>query len=169
MVDRSKQVPWHQRPLSSPSKDFSLEPLRIDGSGDSGAKTAHRAKTAHKAKTHAWWTPSYLTKAALLVFMGTYISFAVVLAALFAYSSTHQGLSTASDHDYYLWTYGPTAGQLHTRSVRNLLLTSRQYSPAWRRSGPRSFIESSSSCPGKQCQTGPRLHRRVCCSITYLR
>jgi hypothetical protein len=38
------------------------------------------------------------------------------LAALYGYSQLHQGLRSASQKDYYLWTYGPTAGQLQSHA-----------------------------------------------------
>jgi hypothetical protein len=61
------------------------------------------------------WIPFYLRRAVLLGFVVLFVSLIVTLAALYGYSQNHQGLSIADEKDYYLWTYGPTAGQFPCR------------------------------------------------------
>ena len=148
--------------MSSLSSDFRLKPLRVDGREDCNMGSAQNTETP------ALWTPSYLTKAALLAFAAAFTSFAIILAALFAHSSKYQGLSTVNGREYYLWTYGPTAGQPRKYTGEKSCLTSLQCSLAWLQSGPRLSIESSSSCHGKQWRECLRLLPRACFSTTYL-
>jgi hypothetical protein len=105
MEHRPKHLPRRKPVRLSPQfSDFSLQPLYLENDEDLSARAAQNVRT------NASWTPCYLTKTVLLGFVGLFISFIVTLAGLFAYSSKNQGLSTASDQDFYLWTYGPTAG-----------------------------------------------------------
>ncbi|EKG13694.1 hypothetical protein MPH_09160 [Macrophomina phaseolina MS6] len=65
------------------------------------------------------WTPFFLRRSFLLSLISIHLALIVVLAILFWYSQSHQGLSTASQRNYLLWTYGPTAacwGQVEYRS-----------------------------------------------------
>lgn len=59
------------------------------------------------------WTPFPLRRHVLLGFISVFASLLVALAVLFSYSRSYQGLSTANERLYYLWTYGPTAGMTH--------------------------------------------------------
>ena len=100
---RSTQQPrFEEEPSSPPSSDFGQRP---------NSREKFSVRTAHDLKSSTWWTPFYLRKVVLLTFVGTFTSFVIILAVLFAYSSQHHGLSTANDQEFYLWTYGPTAGQ----------------------------------------------------------
>lgn len=70
------------------------------------------------------WSPAVLHWTSLVAF-GTL--FAVILAALEIlnhFSRKNNGLVQAEEKDYYLWTYGPTAGTVGTgnQSTRPLIL-----------------------------------------------
>ncbi|KAL4892083.1 hypothetical protein BDV59DRAFT_180807 [Aspergillus ambiguus] len=55
------------------------------------------------------WTPFFLTKSCLLMFIGTFIGIMVALGALYGSSRQNDGLASANENMHYLWTYGPTA------------------------------------------------------------
>ena len=67
------------------------------------------------------WTPFPLRQHVLLGFISVFASLLTALAVLFSYSQSHQGLSTADERLYYLWTYGPTAGTRHSSPKRTSL------------------------------------------------
>ena len=51
------------------------------------------------------WTPFPLRRHVLLAFISVFTSMIVVLAVLFSYSRSHQGVSAADKRLYYVWTY----------------------------------------------------------------
>ena len=56
------------------------------------------------------WTPFFLRRTTLSVFLVVFLSLVIALAVLYNYSQLHDGVGTADNRDHYLWTYGPTAG-----------------------------------------------------------
>jgi hypothetical protein len=68
--------------------------------------------------THAW-LPLALRRESLVVFIVAFTILIVVLAVLFDYSNKHNGVASSRANLYYLWTYGPTAGEYRGRSEIN--------------------------------------------------
>jgi hypothetical protein len=64
--------------------------------------------------THAW-LPLALRRESLVVFIVAFTILIVVLAVLFDYSNKHNGVASSRANLYYLWTYGPTAGECRER------------------------------------------------------
>lgn len=56
------------------------------------------------------WTPRNLHWASLTVFGLVYVLMIPMLEVLHYFSRENNGLNQADPRDYYLWTYGPTAG-----------------------------------------------------------
>jgi hypothetical protein len=128
MDDSTRRVP-RRKPVSIGVQfdDFDLQPLNpayLEHIKTHPTETAAAQKLSleaysrpvelkpHHASTIPHWTPFYLRRRVLQGFVVLFVSLMVVLAALYGYSQLHQGLRSASQKDYYLWTYGPTAGQL---------------------------------------------------------
>lgn len=63
-----------------------------------------------KSTPATYWTPFFLKPATLIAFAVIFICMIATLAILYVLSERHQGFSTASPRNHYLWTYGPTAG-----------------------------------------------------------
>jgi tryptophan-rich sensory protein len=57
------------------------------------------------------WLPIALRRKTLVAFMTVYLILIIVLAVLFDYSNKHNGVASSRANLYYLWTYGPTAGE----------------------------------------------------------
>lgn len=132
MDDRTRRVP-RRKPVSTGVRfdDFDLQPLNPaysvhvkthpteTSAAPKPSLEAHSRSVElkpHHASTISHWTPFYLRRGALQGFVVLFVSLMVALAALYGYSLLHQGLSSASQKEFYLWTYGPTAGQLPSRA-----------------------------------------------------
>jgi hypothetical protein len=103
--DRQGRIPQRKPvPLDWQFNDFTLPPLSLDDA-EMKSPCSGQSPTMYTS-----WTPFFLTRTVLLAFIALFVSFFITLAALFAYSQSNQGLSTAEEQNFYLWTYGPTAG-----------------------------------------------------------
>ncbi|OQV09514.1 hypothetical protein CLAIMM_13628 [Cladophialophora immunda] len=73
------------------------------------ARGRHVEIPPHHASAIQFWTPFFRRRVVLGGFAALFVGLMIVLAALYGYSQVHQGLSSANQNNYYLWTYGPTA------------------------------------------------------------
>jgi hypothetical protein len=64
------------------------------------------AKKGHDALPG--WRPRSLRKTTLFALSAVFTACIAALAAVFAYSRSHQGLLSVDTHLHYLWTYAPT-------------------------------------------------------------
>lgn len=71
-------------------------------------------------KEKALWVPLSLRRTTLLLFTLLFIVRLAVLATIWRVSSAEQGLRTVNPNNYYLWTYGPTAGKYEIRMAFKL-------------------------------------------------
>jgi hypothetical protein len=69
------------------------------------------AVAAIKRSVHQLWAPSVLQRTAILLFIATFLIILFSIIALFIASKKKNGLASVNSKDYYLWTYGPTAGK----------------------------------------------------------
>jgi hypothetical protein len=60
--------------------------------------------------THQLWSPLFLRRKVLALFVVSFIAMIATLAVLYIYCERNQGLSTVNPKQHYLWTYGPVAG-----------------------------------------------------------
>jgi hypothetical protein len=96
-------------PYNSKSKSTSIENVPLNGL--TPANSAAEQYNEHIRKTELW-TPFFLSKLAFVGFGFSFVALAAVLGVLYAYSERNQGLATTDESMHYLWTYGPTAGEL---------------------------------------------------------
>ncbi|EKG21802.1 hypothetical protein MPH_00721 [Macrophomina phaseolina MS6] len=68
-----------------------------------------RTSTSIDGITYRLWSPFFLRKIFLFALIVLFMVIGITLGVLFSQSSRHNGLSTAKESYYYLWTYGPTA------------------------------------------------------------
>ncbi|GME25425.1 uncharacterized protein LTHEOB_12324, partial [Neofusicoccum parvum] len=64
---------------------------------------------ATKDLTYQLWRPFFLRKLFLFALIVLFILIGITLGVLYSQSRQHNGLSSAREGYYYLWTYGPTA------------------------------------------------------------
>lgn len=60
------------------------------------------------------WTPFFLRRSVLGIFLALFIAILASLVTLFIYTERQGkslGIETPGERFYYLWTYGPTAGK----------------------------------------------------------
>lgn len=69
------------------------------------------------------WTPFFLRRDVLCVFLISHLAIAAALAALFHYSNNLHGFTSADSKNHLLWQYGPTAGKhlKHYPSIHQLI------------------------------------------------
>lgn len=60
--------------------------------------------------THRLWVPRVLRRRAMMAFISVFAALLSVLLALYVYSKVDNGIDAEEDKNYYVWTYGPTAG-----------------------------------------------------------
>lgn len=60
--------------------------------------------------THRLWVPRVLRRRAMVAFVSVFAALLSVLIALYVYSKVDNGIDAEEDKNYYVWTYGPTAG-----------------------------------------------------------
>lgn len=58
------------------------------------------------------WTPFFLRRSTIIIFLCSFLSVLAALIALYVYTERdgHSIGITTEERYYYLWTYGPTAG-----------------------------------------------------------
>lgn len=56
------------------------------------------------------YVPLVLRRWVMLGFLGVFIALLAILIALYVDSDVDHGIDAAEDKNYYIWTYGPTAG-----------------------------------------------------------
>lgn len=56
------------------------------------------------------YVPLVLRRSVMLGFLGVFIALLAILIALYVDSDVDHGIDAAEDKNYYIWTYGPTAG-----------------------------------------------------------
>ena len=95
----------------------------MDGRPESASEESGRGDTHERSKADAsaalggkdrgdelrFWVRFHLKRGTLLGFALVFACAAIALGVLAAYSKQNNGISSASTHDHYLWTYGPTA------------------------------------------------------------
>ena len=59
---------------------------------------------------HKLYVPLVLRRSVMLGFLGVFIALLAILIALYVDSDVEHGIDAAEDKNYYIWTYGPTAG-----------------------------------------------------------
>jgi uncharacterized membrane protein len=71
------------------------------------------AKNEDGDKPRPLWTPFFLRRPVMIVFLIGFLSCLGALVALYVYTQRQNhtlGIKSDGDRYYYLWTYGPTAG-----------------------------------------------------------
>ncbi|KAI9725658.1 MAG: hypothetical protein M1828_002943 [Chrysothrix sp. TS-e1954] len=81
----------------------------VSRKGSSTPEEASRYQHEGSTPSRELYTPFWHRLWTLLAFFCSFIGLFLILIAIFAFSSTHKGLTTAESQNYYLWTYGPTA------------------------------------------------------------
>ncbi|KAK0614501.1 hypothetical protein B0T14DRAFT_528606 [Immersiella caudata] len=91
-------------------------PSALRSTGEPGwrfSALAANASPRHDTRTHAHrpklWTPFFLRRPTLVVFIVIFVLLMLAFAILFGISNRDQGLASANPNWYYLWVYGPTA------------------------------------------------------------
>ena len=56
------------------------------------------------------YVPLVLRRSVMLGFLSVFIALLAILIALYVDSDVDHGIDAAEDKNYYIWTYGPTAG-----------------------------------------------------------
>lgn len=87
--------------------DFDNQP---DGNEEAPCMASAPAEKDAFIEKKALWVPLSLRRSTLLLFAVLFIVLLAVLATTWRVSSAEQGLRTVNPNNYYLWTYGPTAG-----------------------------------------------------------
>lgn len=64
------------------------------------------------------WSPPILRSFSLIIFGVLFATMLVALEILRHFSKKNTGIAQAKARDYYLWTYGPTAGTLNCCATR---------------------------------------------------
>jgi hypothetical protein len=89
--------------------------VETDGPLESSQNTSPTSYTKHaptaplkNSEVLPGWRPKSLRKTTFFAFAFVFVACIATLAALFAYSRSHQGLLTVDTHLHYLWTYTPT-------------------------------------------------------------
>ena len=59
---------------------------------------------------HRLWVPRVLRRRSMMAFVSVFAALLFVLLALYIYSKVDNGIDAEEDKNYYVWTYGPTAG-----------------------------------------------------------
>lgn len=108
----------HQSP-SSCSDDLAHEPHSTATHEESEAfleQPQPAVQQAHPSRDHQndpplgpSWRPLWLTPGPLGVLALLFLSSAIALISMLAYSEAHDGVSDANDSLVYLWRFGPTA------------------------------------------------------------
>ena len=94
---------------NSKSKSTSIENVPLNGLTPANSVAENYNEAIQRTEL---WTPFFLSKLALVEFGFSFVAVAVVLSLLYAYSVRNQGLATTDESMHYLWTYGPTAGEI---------------------------------------------------------
>ncbi len=101
------------------------------------------------------WTPFVLTPLGLSLILTAFFALSIATVALFLVSNHNTGIASVNSNYYYLWTYGPTAGEFIFVQKSYLTISQCSFSP--QRYGARSNIEHCKSCHGYWCPVDMRL------------
>lgn len=111
----------HHRVDSGPEADQgweiqlgSLDPTKLHaqtGANETSSTTSLLTERNIAVGTKRLWVPFFLRRTALFAFTVSFIVVLAALATIWRISEKEQGLSTVNPSNYYLWTYGPTAGK----------------------------------------------------------
>ena len=79
---------------------------------DADTPCKYTAVDRHENDQSMPWTPFFLRRSTILIFLCCFLSVLVALVALYVYTERegHSLGITTEERYYYLWTYGPTAG-----------------------------------------------------------
>lgn len=84
--------------------------LVVDFTSQEAGKLRGSLEEKHRQNFNPTWRPLVLRRRFLLLFACSLILLLAVLETLYRVSEARQGLTTSVMSRYYLWTYGPTAG-----------------------------------------------------------
>lgn len=93
----------------------SISPVEEGSSGTSEQEKPTHGATQIQARgleqsNRELWSPFFLRRLTISVFIAVFVAVLVTVISLFIASNKHNGLTSVNSKDYYLWTYGPTAG-----------------------------------------------------------
>lgn len=66
------------------------------------------------------WQPFFLRRSTFLAFIASFVALLAAIVTVYCYAARgdgKQGITTKGWNYYYLWTYGPTAGELLFQSL----------------------------------------------------
>lgn len=58
------------------------------------------------------WRPRWLRRRVIFAFAAWFVAIAAILEPLFSFSQRASGIASSKENLYYLWTFGPTAGEI---------------------------------------------------------
>lgn len=103
------------------------------------------------------WTPLWLTKTVLVIFVVVFSLMLLATALLFHFSQKNNGIGVQKEVNHYGWKYGPTACKASHSILRIIWLTPLQCWSLWVRFGDKSTTPTRSLRPGKSSETARQL------------
>ena len=85
---------------------FDDQPVPTEGKNDKNEGSKYGAEPGRKKE----WKSNWIQRRTLLIYIFVLLLCIVALAALFAESQIHHGLSTSNNHAYYVFKYSPMTG-----------------------------------------------------------